>query len=91
MAVMGESTSYFKDKNETSSWQFNPFWASPEQRYADVESQIQEGEGFLEAQKCYKDFPRNLRVGSLIGFEAANGAESLLALYNKIENKGHGY
>jgi hypothetical protein len=59
---MGESTSYFRDKSETSSWQFSPFWSRPEQIYADVENQIQEGEGFLEAQRCYKDLAKNLRV-----------------------------
>ena len=59
---MGESTSYFKEKNETSSWQFSPFWSHPEQIYADVENQISEGEGFLEAQRCYKDLAKNLRV-----------------------------
>jgi len=59
---MGESASYFKSQTETSSWQAPPFWTSPEERYGWVESQIQESEGFLESQKCYKDFPRNLRV-----------------------------
>lgn len=59
---MGESSSWFKAKNETSSWQCPPFWSHPEEIYAWVESQIQEGEGFLEAQKCYKDLAKNLRV-----------------------------
>jgi hypothetical protein len=59
---MGESSSWFRDKNETSSWQAPFFISHPEEIYAWVESQIQEGEGFLEAQKCYKDLPKNLRV-----------------------------
>lgn len=59
---MGESTSYFKAKDETSSWQFSPFWVHPEQISADVENQISEGEGFLESQRCYKDLAKNLRV-----------------------------
>lgn len=59
---MGESTSFFREKNETSSWQAPPFWSQPEEISAWVESQIQEGEGFLEAQKCYKDLAKNLRV-----------------------------
>ena len=63
---MGESTSYFREKNETSSWQAPPFWSHPEEIYAWVESQIQEGEGFLEAQKCYKDLSKNLRVFNAI-------------------------
>lgn len=59
---MGESSSWFKAKNETSMWQAPPFWSHPEEIYSWVESQIQEGEGFLEAQKCYKDLAKNLRV-----------------------------
>lgn len=59
---MGESSSWFRDKTETSSWQFSPFWSHPEQIIADVENQISEGEGFLESQKSYKDLPKNLRV-----------------------------
>lgn len=63
---MGESSSYFREKAETSSWQFSPFWSHPEQIYADVENQIQEGEGFLEAQRCYKDLSKNLRIFNAI-------------------------
>jgi len=59
---MGESSSWFKSQTETSSWQCPPFWSHPEEIYSWVESQIQEGEGFLEAQKCYKDLAKNLRV-----------------------------
>jgi len=59
---MGESVSYYRDKSETSSWQAPSFWSSPEDRYAWVEDQISEGEGFLEAQRCYKDLAKNLRV-----------------------------
>jgi hypothetical protein len=60
---MGESTSYFREKEQTSSWQCPPFWVqNPEEIVAWVESQIQEGEGFLEAQKSYKDLAKNLRV-----------------------------
>lgn len=62
MPVMGESTSYFRDKNETSSWQAPNFWSHPSEVFAWVEDQISEGEGFLEAQRCYKDLSRNLRV-----------------------------
>jgi hypothetical protein len=59
---MGESSSYFRDRDETSSWQFSPFWSSPEQILADVENQITEGEGWLEQQRCYKDLSKNLRI-----------------------------
>ncbi len=59
---MGESVSYYRDKSETSSWQAPSFWSSPEDRYAWVEDQISEGEGFLESQRCYKDLAKNLRV-----------------------------
>jgi hypothetical protein len=63
---MGESSTWFREKNETSVWQAPPFWSHPEEICGWVESQIQEGEGFLEAQKCYKDLPKNLRVFNAI-------------------------
>ena len=60
---MGESSTFFRNKTEaTSSWQVPRFEASPQDRYSWVEDQIQEAEGFLESQRCYKDFRRNLRI-----------------------------
>jgi hypothetical protein len=59
---MAESSTYVRAQTETSSWQVPPFWSDPQEIYGWVESQIQEGEGFLESQRCYKDLAKNLRV-----------------------------
>lgn len=43
-------------------WQAPPFDAPKSTRFGWVEECIQEGEGFLSGQQCYKDLNRNLRV-----------------------------
>jgi hypothetical protein len=47
---------------ETTEWQCPKFETSPSIRAGWVEEQIQEGEGFLEGQTCYKNLGANLRV-----------------------------
>ena len=47
---------------ETVQWQVPRFETSPETRIGWVEEQIQEGEGFLESQSCYKNLSTNLRI-----------------------------
>lgn len=45
-----------------TSWQAPPFTADPEERYAWVEEQIQEAEGWMEGQTAYKNLGANMRV-----------------------------
>jgi hypothetical protein len=47
---------------ETVQWQVPKFETSPQTRVGWVEEQIQEGEGFLEGQSCYKNLGANLRI-----------------------------
>jgi hypothetical protein len=47
---------------ETVNWQVPRFESSPGVKISWVEEQIQEGEGFLEGQSCYKNLSTNLRV-----------------------------
>ena len=47
---------------ETVSWQVPKFESSPSSRVGWVEEQIQEGEGFLEGQSCYKNLGTNMRI-----------------------------
>jgi hypothetical protein len=47
---------------ETVTWQCPPWEASGSEKVAWVESQIQEGEGWLSGQKSYKNLNRNLRI-----------------------------
>ncbi len=47
---------------ETVNWQVPKFESSPSVKIGWVEEQIQEGEGFLEGQSCYKNLGANLRV-----------------------------
>jgi hypothetical protein len=47
---------------ETTHWQVPKFESSPTARIGWVEEQIQEGEGFLEGQACYRNLGTNLRV-----------------------------
>ena len=51
-----------KVESDTVHWQVPVFSAPPAERVAWVEAQIQEGEGFLSAQKCYQELGKNLRV-----------------------------
>jgi hypothetical protein len=47
---------------ETIQWQVPKFESSPSTRIGWVEEQIQEGEGFLENQVCYRNLGKNLRT-----------------------------
>ena len=51
-----------RQKVERIQWQCPPFESSPEGRVSWVEDMIQEGEGFLENQACYKNLSQNLRI-----------------------------
>lgn len=45
-----------------TDWQIPPFTASPESRMGYIEESIQESEGWLSGQKCYRDLGANMRV-----------------------------
>lgn len=47
---------------ETTTWQVPRFETTPSARIGWVEEQIQEGEGYLEGQACYRNLATNLRV-----------------------------
>jgi len=47
---------------ETTQWQVPKFESSGSTRVGWVEEQIQEGEGFLEGQLCYKELGQNMRI-----------------------------
>ena len=51
-----------RSKVERINWQCPNFESSPEGRVSWVEEMIQEGEGFLENQTCYKNLSQNLRI-----------------------------
>lgn len=53
---------YNSRKVDTVRWQCPPFESSPESRVSWVEDMIQEGEGFLENQSCYKNLSESLRI-----------------------------
>lgn len=54
----------FRQENNADSiyWQPPPFEAPAEKRLGYVEEQIQEGEGWLQAQRVYKHFPRAMKL-----------------------------
>ena len=47
---------------ETTQWQCPRFESSGSTRVGWVEEQIQEGEGFLEGQLCYRNLGQNMRI-----------------------------
>lgn len=47
---------------DTVTWQVPKFESSAGERLNWVEEQIQEGEGFLEGQACYRELSRNLQI-----------------------------
>lgn len=47
---------------ETTQWQCPRFETSGSTRVAWVDEQIQEGEGFLEGQLCYRNLGQNMRI-----------------------------
>jgi hypothetical protein len=49
------------------------------------------GAGIKAAYAPWETFWLGMLFGSLMGFAGANGADPLLALYSKNENKGRGY
>ena len=49
-------------KEPRIDWQVPPFTAPADERLAWIESQIQEGEGWLSNQKAYKELPRNIQI-----------------------------
>ena len=49
-------------QGDTVRWQIPPWEASQSEKIAWIESQIEEGEGYLSGMKAYRDFNRNLRV-----------------------------
>jgi hypothetical protein len=50
------------NRTEETSWQAPPFESSTDRRIGFAEEQIQEGEGLLSGQKCYKNFGRNMKI-----------------------------
>jgi hypothetical protein len=62
MPVILDSPQYAPSSLAHTSWQCPPFESPQSTRFGWVEEQIQEGEGFLEGQQCYKEYPSNLRV-----------------------------
>ena len=53
----------YNDPNtQIVEWQAPAFDASPSRKIGWIESQIQEGEGYLQGQKSYKNLASNLRV-----------------------------
>jgi hypothetical protein len=49
-------------EQDVTQWQVPKFESAPSIRLGWVEEQIQEGEGFLEGQTCYKNLGTNLRI-----------------------------
>jgi hypothetical protein len=51
-----------KDKNIATSWQVPPFSAPADERMAWIEEQLEEGEGWLQNQRAYKDLAKNIKI-----------------------------
>ncbi len=66
MPVITDSQQYVSAITDRCVWQCPRFESAPSVIFGWVEEQIQEGEGFLEGQQCYKDFCSNLRVFNAI-------------------------
>lgn len=49
-------------EQRASTWQAPPFEESPEKRQGYIEEQIQEGEGYVSGQACYRNLPLNMRL-----------------------------
>jgi hypothetical protein len=62
MPIIADSPQYARETTEFIQWQCPKFESSPHIIFGWVEEQIQEGEGFLEGQQCYRDYGSNLRV-----------------------------
>ena len=66
MPVVIDSVQRVDGSNDRTSWAAPRFESHPSVIMGWVEEQIQEGEGFLEGQKCYREFGANLRVFNAI-------------------------
>lgn len=66
MAVILDSTQHVGSVYDRTTWAAPKFEAHPSVIFGWVEEQIQEGEGFLEGQPCYRDFGANLRIFNAI-------------------------
>jgi hypothetical protein len=66
VALILESNQHAGLLTERTHWSCPPFESRPSVIFGWVEEQIQEGEGFLEGQQCYKDWASNLRVFNAI-------------------------
>lgn len=62
MPVILNSVPYRGTVFDRTSWSAPPFESHPSVVFGFVEEQIQEGEGFLEGQRCYQEYNANLRV-----------------------------
>jgi hypothetical protein len=62
VALILDSVQYRGTVFDRTTWSAPPFESHPSVIFGWVEEQIQEGEGFLEGQQCYKDYNANLRV-----------------------------
>jgi hypothetical protein len=66
VAVLLDSPQYARAANDRTVWAAPRFESPPSAICGWVEEQIQEGEGFLEGQQCYREFAANLRVFNAI-------------------------
>jgi hypothetical protein len=66
VAVILDSTQHVGSVYDRTTWAAPKFEAHPSVIFGWVEEQIQEGEGFLEGQPCYRDFGANLRIFNAI-------------------------
>lgn len=66
MPVILESTGYVNSASDRTYWAAPKFESHPSAIFGWVEEQIQEGEGFLEGQQCYREWASNLRVFNAI-------------------------
>jgi hypothetical protein len=66
VAVLLDSVGYVGSATGRTTWAAPKFESHPSVIFGWVEEQIQEGEGFLEGQRCYREFAANLRVFNAI-------------------------
>src|SRR5277367_5532041 len=66
MAVILDSVQHAGVYTDRTTWAAPRFESRPSAILGWVEEQIQEGEGFLEGQPCYREFASNLRTFNAI-------------------------
>jgi hypothetical protein len=66
VTVVLDSVQHVGVMNDRTTWAAPKFESHPSTIFGWVEEQIQEGEGFLEGQQCYREFGANLRVFNAI-------------------------